>query len=342
MTQFLHQGAIFGDESGLQLFWGEYTQLENRSSNPVIYSPDFNLSNKKPWYEFTNSVATTRATLANALSTQSFSTPTLSFTMPSAKSFEQQFSTVKEWINTQQIEKCVPFVVSTSESVENRHQFIGYVLKNLLEKSHGYVYGLWTDKEFIVGLTPELLVETTDYKNWQTMALAGTTTSVEFEKNPESFLGDDKESNEHNLVINFINQSLKPFGKINVGATTGYEIGGLVHLRTQMALAAEDETSLDEVVHALHPTPALGVYPKTDWQTRMASLNDHPRNRFGAPFGYAGNDRCQVVVAIRNLQERSGKYEIATGCGIVAQSKQEKEWQELLNKRQSVLGLLGL
>ena len=89
----------------------------------------------------------------------------------------------------------------------------------------------------------------------------------------------------------------------------------------------------------LHPTPALGAYPRgeagTSW---LASLDPAgERRRFGAPFGLrwpSGAGRC--VVAIRGLQYHHGRLEIWAGCGVVPQSRYEDEWQEVLDKIQSV------
>lgn len=48
------------------------------------------------------------------------------------------------------------------------------------------------------------------------------------------------------------------------------------------------------------------------------------------------------MVAIRNLQYRGGQLEIWAGCGVVPQSRYECEWQEVLDKMQSVRALWGV
>ena len=64
------------------------------------------------------------------------------------------------------------------------------------------------------------------------------------------------------------------------------------------------------------------------------------RKRFGAPFGLrlpSGGGRC--VVAIRNLQYSAGRLEIWAGCGVVAMSRYDEEWQEVLQKMNAVRAL---
>ena len=95
----------------------------------------------------------------------------------------------------------------------------------------------------------------------------------------------------------------------------------------------------------LHPTPALGVYPRGEAGSAwLAGIDpDGERGRFGAPFGLrwpSGAGRC--VVAIRNLQYRAGRLDIWAGCGVVSQSRYEDEWQEVLDKMQAVRALWGV
>ena len=101
----------------------------------------------------------------------------------------------------------------------------------------------------------------------------------------------------------------------------------------------------EAVARRLHPTPALGVYPRNEEGRGVARVLDPrgERKRFGAPFGLrwpTGSGRA--VVAIRNLQYRDGQLEIWAGCGVVSAERYEDEWQEVLDKMQAVRALWGV
>ena len=108
---------------------------------------------------------------------------------------------------------------------------------------------------------------------------------------------------------------------------------------------ARQPLDFETVARRLHPTPALGVYPRgSAGAAWLATIDPHgDRKRFGAPFGLrlpSGGGRC--VVAIRNLQYAAGRLEIWAGCGVVSLSRYEDEWQEVLQKIQAVRVLWGV
>ena len=73
--------------------------------------------------------------------------------------------------------------------------------------------------------------------------------------------------------------------------------GELEHLAVDIRLDADRALDFEAVARRLHPTPALGVYPRcqegADW---LAGIDPHgERKRFGAPFGLrwpSGDGRC--------------------------------------------------
>ena len=98
------------------------------------------------------------------------------------------------------------------------------------------------------------------------------------------------------------------------------------------------QRSFNQLISKLHPTPALGVYPRRlDYSILEELTNSKLRKRYGAPFGVClPNGDAQVVVAIRNIQWQEATFSLGTGCGIVEESNLDKEWDELALKRSSV------
>lgn len=111
------------------------------------------------------------------------------------------------------------------------------------------------------------------------------------------------------------------------------------HLMTPITLFGA--VGFQQLTEALHPTPALGAYPKgagKSWLMHYQTIL--PRGRFGAPVGYWLEDRGGAHVAIRNLQWSENRMRIGAGCGVVLESEEDKEWNELNLKIESIKRIL--
>lgn len=191
--------------------------------------------------------------------------------------------------------------------------------------------------EFVIGASPELLFEVEPDGVVKTMAVAGTRRVAP--GSAAALEGSAKERGEHEAVVEDLLAQASRWGSAERGPTEVRRFGDLQHLVTGIAVSPAAPPDFTELVRALHPTPALGVYPRgaagTAW---LASIDpDEARRRFGAPFGIRWPSGAgRVAVAIRNLQYHDGHVEIWAGCGVVPESRYDAEWQELLDKIQAV------
>jgi menaquinone-specific isochorismate synthase len=196
--------------------------------------------------------------------------------------------------------------------------------------------------EFLIGATPEILFDFDGDRGLSTVAVAGTRRAggmaASLEESP-------KDRDEHQTVVDDLLTQLSDWGRPTASALEVRSFGELEHLSVDIRLDASDVLDFETVARRLHPTPALGVYPRgpagTEWLASIDPRGD--RKRFGAPFGVrwaAGAGRC--LVAIRSLQYRAGRFEIWAGCGVVPQSRYDAEWQEVLDKLQAVRALWGV
>ena len=82
----------------------------------------------------------------------------------------------------------------------------------------------------MLGASPEILFKYSDSKNGklETIACAGTTDK----KDTQQFFRDAKESEEHQLVVDGIKQSLMSFGNVKIGERQILELPKLSHLVT--------------------------------------------------------------------------------------------------------------
>ena len=196
--------------------------------------------------------------------------------------------------------------------------------------------------EFLIGATPELLFDLAPGNRLLTMAVAGTRTVAEA---PEELEASPKDRDEHQSVVEDLLAQLSGWGPAVATTTEVRRYGGLQHLVAEVHLAARTPLDFEAVARRLHPTPALGVYPRGPAGSAWLESIDREgeRGRFGAPFGLrlpSGGGRC--LVAIRCLQYRAGCLEIWAGCGVVSMSRYEAEWEEIGHKMNAVRTMWGV
>lgn len=275
----------------------------------------------------------------------------LSWEKASRESFDESFERIRKHMTDGELVKAVPIVFEHALfelSLPHR----AYLILNLLDvDSRLHVYGYWNSVRGFLGASPELLFTTQGLK-LSTMALAGTlpkATVAEMSSAEAiaSLLHDKKEREEHQWVIDDLHLLLQRIGQVTVEETEVLELPMLYHLYTPISVKMKEGLSIAQLLGLLHPTPALGVAPRSfNFRSMQAWPEQKGRRSFGAPFVIHlrenGIVESTAVVAIRQIQWDECKISIGSGCGVVKDSKADREWHELTQKRLSVKKVLGL
>lgn len=178
-----------------------------------------------------------------------------------------------------------------------------------------------------VSITPELLYR----RSWcfiASEALAGTADATV--EGDTSLLQSEKERHEHGVVVKGIRESLGSIGaqlrpEIE---TTLKHVGRLVHLNAKIEAECDQCTDYG-LLSAIHPTPAVGVYPQTECSALLKELEGFERGWYAAPLGWMERNNAEFAVGIRSaLLTRDNKLTAYAGAGIVAESNPEAEWSE--------------
>jgi menaquinone-specific isochorismate synthase len=187
------------------------------------------------------------------------------------------------------------------------------------------------------GATPELLAEVQG-NQVKTMALAG---SIRRGKTPQedailgqSLLDDPKNRGEHRLVIEGIQEKLTPLTRdVTIGDTGLMRLTNIYHLHTPITGTLHHTDGILPVVAALHPTPALGGSPRDVAMALIQSAEPVPRGWYAAPIGWIDRHLDGAFhVAIRSAVAQEKRVWLYAGCGIVAESDPQQEWDETLLK----------
>lgn len=349
MFEFLNEGALLRLPSGKVRLWqGPFKAIHPGKSQEISVSyAQFFASQVEafgcelPVLE--TEVSELRRQLQNFLEKQQVRSSFTSeaFTPASLEGFRESFQVIQGKIHRGELEKAVPVTFARSTEIPGPAER-AHMLFSALEAHSGlYVFGFWNSSDGIIGASPEILFHQQG-NVLKTMALAGTLPkSSGLPK--ETLLKDPKEMKEHRLVVEDIQKKLQKLGWVKVAQTEVVEFPQLSHLRTEIEVEVSQVTP-KEIVQTLHPTAALGVFPRNYGIQWMQSLPDQSdRGLFGAPmiFSISRNENI-AIVAIRCLQWDSRGSKVGAGCGLVKESDLFKEWQEIAVKRESVFRVLGL
>ncbi|MBT8183731.1 MAG: chorismate-binding protein [Eudoraea sp.] len=206
------------------------------------------------------------------------------------------------------------------------------VFQQILARYSRALCYLWYHPEIGVwaGASPEVFLDVSNNR-LTTMALAGT---QKFRDNAPPLWG-SKEKEEQALVTSFILETLKDkvshlesFGPVSARA------GHLWHLKTTISGIMKN-TSIKEVIKALHPTPAICGLPLKEAREFLQQYETYDRKFYTGFLGelkMGPGKSTQLFVNLRCLQIQQGFTILYIGGGITRDSVPLDEWQETLDK----------
>ncbi len=97
-----------------------------------------------------------------------------------------------------------------------------------------------------------------------------------------------------------------------------------------------------EVLQALHPTAAVGGYPRAEALEEIRALEPFDRGWYAGPVGWIGADASEFAVGIRSGLVRENRLALFSGAGIVAGSLPGSEWAEIEQKIGDFTRMFGL
>ena len=186
-------------------------------------------------------------------------------------------------------------------------------------------FGTW------FGATPELLLNTVD-DQWNTMALAGTRSSVTQEA------WEEKEMLEHQYVIDAVVEALKrsDAADIQIEETREKIAGPVKHLYTPISAQGEPQKAWNFALD-LHPTPAVCGTPRIASLDLLLSREMHEREMYAGMFGWVSKERTELYVNLRCAQLFENAAYLYVGGGYTKDSIPEKEWEETEHKANTLL-----
>ena len=198
-----------------------------------------------------------------------------------------------------------------------------------------------------VGATPELLVSRLgDVVRAQPMAgtLPRTGDPDADARRAGELLGSHKNRVEHQITIDMVHDTLLSWcSYLDAEPQPSIVAAGPVqHLATMVeGRLSSPEPSVLELVAALHPTPAVGGWPRAEAIALQAELEGATRGRYAGPVGWVdASGNGSFGVGIRGMQLDGTTARLFAGVGVVAESDPLAELEETRAKAQAVLSAL--
>ncbi len=239
-------------------------------------------------------------------------------------------------------------VLAREYKVTGQQNFeVGKTLQKLGEKFfEATIFAVNRGSKTFFGATPERLVQLREGEV-RTAALAGSTgrgaSREEDLKLGEELVSSSKNQAEHRVVVDIIFKALE---KVSENLYKGepprlLKLNNLQHLYTPIVGRISRQGTILELIEALHPTPALGGYPRKPALEYIQQNENLDRGWYGSPLGWLdARGEGEFVVAIRSAVVEGKEATLFAGCGIMGDSEPESEYQESCIKLKAVLSAL--
>lgn len=198
-----------------------------------------------------------------------------------------------------------------------------------------------------LGASPERLYRR-EGRTVTSEAVAGTrprgASSMDDEDLRDDLLGSEKDRLEHGFVRVGIRETLLPLcDRVEVEeGVSEMKLASRRHLVSRVRAHLRSGVTDADVIGALHPTPAVGGYPKRDALEDIRALEPFDRGWYAGPVGWVGDEAAEFAVGIRSGLVRGRVLALFSGAGIVAGSTPEGEWTEVEQKIEDFTGAFGL
>jgi menaquinone-specific isochorismate synthase len=198
-----------------------------------------------------------------------------------------------------------------------------------------------------LGASPERLFRR-EGRSVVSEAVAGTrprgVSSEDDEGLRDDLLHSAKDRVEHSYVRVGIREALAPLcEEIEIGEDVSeMKLARGRHLRSRVRGRLREGVTAAELLDALHPTPAVGGYPRHRAIREIGDLEPFDRGWYAGPVGWIGAEASEFAVGIRSGLVRGRTLALYSGAGIVAGSVPDGEWAEIEQKIGDFTGMFGL
>lgn len=221
--------------------------------------------------------------------------------------------------------------------------FLIYRILRMINPSP-YLYYLGFGAEVLLGSSPEMLVRVQD-SELETCPIAGTRprgkNSLEDQKMERDLLASVKERAEHLMLVDLGRNDIGRVSKAGTVRVKSFmqveRYSHVMHLVSRVGGALKPNLTPWDALGSCFPAGTLSGAPKIKAMEILGRLENSQRGPYGGAIvcqDFSGN--LNTCITIRSLYLKDGYGYAQAGAGIVADSKPEAEYEEVLNKAKAV------
>ena len=196
------------------------------------------------------------------------------------------------------------------------------------KKSMTFLFSI-NQEIFTIGSSPELILSKSS-STIKSESIAGSN----FSRKSDDFKIDTKEVIEQRIVtdyiLDFFNKNSKNIKYNNVPIIK--KSSSIEHLCTSFSADTINDKNILDLLSEIHPTPAIGGYPK---QQAINIIRSYKENRgwYGGPIGWIDSQLDGMFyLNIRSAMGLNNDLYLFSGSGITEKSIAKNEWEETEHK----------
>lgn len=253
-------------------------------------------------------------------------------------SYEEWISTISRHLKRIQKKELIKIVCArrTSLTFPTKIDPIALLAKLKKTSPHTTLFAFqMNERAAFIGATPEILYQRKG--NHITCDILAATAPL----GSPHLLSRPKEQHEFNCVKQFVQETLIPHTtSLQIGSNTILQTATLHHLYSTITGSLHPCTCDHHLIASLHPTPALGGFPRTQALSLLHQEEPFTRGWYGAPIGWIDHQGADFAVGIRSALITDNTLHLFAGAGIVEGSSPEEEWNELERKIAPILQII--
>ena len=213
-----------------------------------------------------------------------------------------------------------------------------------------FMFYLRTPETVLVGCSPEIMCRVED-SIVTVRPLAGTRRRGQTEKEDRALekelLADPKERAEHVMLVDLGRNDVgrvARFGTVELTEVMVVErYSHVMHISSEVQGKLREGLDAFDALKAALPAGTVSGAPKVRAMEIIDSIEPHRRGPYAGAVGwidYRGNmDTC---IALRTMVIKDGTVYVQAGCGVVADSDPDAEYEETLNKARALISAIEL
>ncbi len=220
-------------------------------------------------------------------------------------------------------------------------------VRRLEAAAESTIFAIGRGGRTFLGATPERLARSQG-RGFQTVAMAGSirrgADAAEDARLAAELLASAKDREEQAVVVEMLRETLAPVTDwLEVPSRPAVvRLRHIQHLATEIRGRLREPAGIVGLVERLHPTPAVGGTPRELALELIADEERIERGWYAGPVGWLDRQGDgEFVVAIRSGVVDGRTAALFAGCGIVADSDPQREWEESLMKLRTLAAALG-